>query len=199
MALFSIALSLFLIMDPLGNMQSLLGTIAHFKPARQKIILMREMLIALFVILCFNFLGEHIFKLLKISQVAVYFASGIILFLVAIKILFREKNNHFENKMGIEEPFLVPIAIPMVAGPALLATVMLYADTEPSIWVMFSAILIAWTATCILLFASKQIVHIIGTNGLTACEKLMGMILILLSVQRILQGVIVFHANAFPK
>ena len=199
MALFSIAFSLFLLMDPLGNMQSFLNTIAGLKPARQKIILMREMLIALFVILCFNFLGEYIFELLKISHITVYFASGTILFLVAIKILFRENGNHIENKKGTEEPFLVPIAIPMIASPALLATVMLYADTEPSIWTMLSAILVAWLATCILLFTSKQIVRIIGTSGLTACEKLMGMILILLSVQRILQGVILFHADAFPK
>jgi multiple antibiotic resistance protein len=197
MTLFSLSLVLFLIMDPLGNMHSFLNYLEGLKPARQKFIILREMLIALLAMLAFNFLGEHLFRLLEISDTTVYIASGVILFLVAIKILFPQPELT-EPKKPEGEPFLVPLAIPMVAGPALLATIMLYADTETSNWTMLGAIIIAWSVCCLLLLTSKQIVNLIGMGGLTACEKLMGMILILLSVQRILQGIILFHADAFP-
>ena len=197
MTLFSLALVLFLIMDPLGNMHSFLSYLKGLKPTRQKVIILREMLMALAAMLIFSFLGEYLFRLLEISETTVYLASGVILFLVAIKILFPQPELA-EPKKFRGEPFLVPLAIPMIAGPALLATIMLYADTETSPWTMLGAIIIAWSACCLLLLASKQIVTVIGTSGLTACEKLMGMILILLSVQRILQGIILFHANAFP-
>lgn len=197
MTLFSLALVLFLIMDPLGNMHSFLDYLEGLKPNRQKFIILREMLIALIAMLAFNFLGEYLFRLLEISDTTIYLASGVILFLVAIKILF-PKPELIEHKKLEGEPLLVPLAIPMVAGPALLATIMLYADTETSPWTMLYAIIIAWSACCLLLLASKQIVRVIGTGGLTACEKLMGMILILLSVQRILQGVLLFHVDAFP-
>ena len=194
MTLFSLTLVLFLIMDPLGNMHFFLEYLEGLHPKVQKKVIIREMLIALITILAFNFLGEYLFKLLEISDTTVYLASGVILFLVAIKILFPKPEMH-EIKKPLEEPFLVPLAIPTIAGPALLATVMLYADTEASGLTMLWAILIAWTLSCLLLLASRKIVRLIGASGLTACEKLMGMILILLSVQRMLQGVLLFYSD----
>lgn len=88
------------------------------------------------------------------------------------------------------EPFIVPMAIPLIAGPALLATIMLYSETEAYIMPMIGAILIAWFASSIILINSKRIVGLLGTSGITACEKLMGMVLVLISVQRLAAGVI---------
>jgi multiple antibiotic resistance protein len=197
MPLFSLSLVLFLIMDPLGNMHSFLDYLEGLNPKKQTYIILREMVMALIAILLFNFLGEYLFNLLEISDTTVYLASGVILFLVATKILFPKPEN-IDVKKPSGEPFLVPLAIPMIAGPALLATVMLYADTEPTGYTMLKAIFIAWSSCCLLLVLSRKIVSLIGRGGLTACEKLMGMILILLSVQRILQGMILFYSDAFP-
>ena len=193
MNLFSITLVLFLIMDPLGNVKNFITYVENLDERRQKVVIFREMCIALAFILFFNFIGDYLFDFLKISNIAVYLSSAIILFLGAIKILF-PKTNHLELKIT-EEPLLVPLAIPMIAGPALLATVMLYASTEQSTATMVTAILIAWAISSVILYFSKEIIKTIGPSALTACEKLMGMVLVLLAIQRFLQGIILFNAE----
>jgi multiple antibiotic resistance protein len=194
MTIFALTLVFFLIMDPLGNVQSFISYLEGLKPKRQAFIIMREMLIALVTIIIFDLLGEHLFNLLDIKKSTAYLASGLILFLVAIKILFPRPEPKEPKKLA-GEPFLVPLAIPMIAGPALLATVMLYADTEPSPWATLISVLIAWAVSCIILLFSRTLLKVLGTGGLTACEKLMGMILVLLAIQRILQGVIIFYTQ----
>lgn len=191
MTLLSLTLALFLIMDPLGNINGFISTLEGIEPNRQRYLIIREMAFALVAMLFFNFVGEYIFNLLKISETTVYISSSIILFLGAIKILFPNPLAK-ESKKLPGEPFLVPLAIPMIAGPALLATIMLYAKTEPSPVIMLTAILIAWALTSIILLSSKQLVKLLRPGGLIACEKLMGMILILLSIDRFLQGVVIF-------
>lgn len=196
MSLFSLTFILFLIMDPLGKVQSFLNYLEGLEPKRQGFIIVREMLIALATMLVFNFLGEYLFELLQISNVTVYLTSGVILFLVAIKILFPGRDTE-EVKKPVTEPFLVPLAIPMIAGPALLATIMLFASTIKSPWESCSAVIIAWVVSCLILLSSKMLLRTLGPAGLTACEKLMGMVLVLLSIQRILQGVSIFHDTLF--
>jgi len=191
MSLFSLSLALFLIIDPFGSIKSFIRCLEGIPASRRKVIIAREMFIALGCMLAFNFLGDYIFKLLQISETTVYFASGIILFITAIGILF-PKQHSVEQTQLEGEPFLVPLAIPMISGPAVLATVMLYAGSEPSPWTMIFAILIAWGGSSIILLCSKQLLRLLSVNGLTACEKLMGMVLILLAVDRLLQGVVHF-------
>jgi multiple antibiotic resistance protein len=189
MSLLTLTTVLFLIMDPLGQLKSFGKCLEGINPKRQKHILFRELLIALGVILLFWFIGEFIFSVLQISNIAVYLSSGIILFLSSIKILFPSRDaGSIQCPKG--EPFLVPLAIPMIAGPALLATVMLYADTVEDTRIMFFAILIAWSLTAIIHLYSRQIVRCLGSSGLMACEKLMGMVLVLLSVQRFFEGIL---------
>lgn len=194
MTIFSLTLIFFLIMDPLGHVKSFISYLEDLKSRRQKIVIMREMLLALITTLVFNFLGEYLFHLLEIKETTAYLASGLILFLVAIKILF-PRSELADAPKPVGEPFLVPLAIPMIAGPALLATVMLYASTEPSPWTTLIAVAISWTASCVILLCSRSLLKLLGPGGLTACEKLMGMILVLLSIQRIMQGIILFQAN----
>ncbi len=188
MTLFSIAIVLFLIMDPIGNISSYLKLMEGIPLPRQRIILLREMLIALLSMVLFNYLGEVIFTLLQISEPTVRLASGTILFLISLQILFPTLNAIRAN-LPKAEPFIIPLAIPLIAGPSVLATIMLFAHMEASQSVMLIAILIAWFAALIILLSSRFLLRILGTNGLMACERLMGMILVMIAIQRFLDGV----------
>ena len=194
MSLFSIALVLILIMDPIGNISPYLSMVKELDPKSQKQTIMREMLIALAVMLGFNYLGEYLFNFLDISETTVRITSGVILFLIAIKILFPASDSVRAN-LPKGEPFIFPLAIPLIAGPALMATIMLYAHLEPLQSVMIFAILIAWLVCVIILFFAGPIKKILGNNGLMACERLIGMVLVLMAVQRLLEGILLFWST----
>lgn len=178
----------FFTMDPIGNLSSFLQMVKGIPASRQRFIVMREMLLALLAMLIFNFIGEYLLSALSLTPVTVKVTSGIILFLVAIKILFSSQSSPRAN-LPAGEPFLIPLAIPLIAGPALLATIMFYAVTEPSQFTMLSSIFIAWAAAVAVLLLAEPLEKLLGKNGLVACERLMGMILVLLSIQRFLEGI----------
>lgn len=194
MALISIVIILVLIMDPLGNLPTYLSLVNELNKKRLKWIVLREMLIALALMLGFNFLGEYIFNFLDISETTVRITSGVILFLIAIKILFPAEDS-IRAHLPKGEPFVFPLAVPLIAGPALLATIMLFAHMEESYPVMVMAILIAWLIAVLILLFATPIKKILGNNGLLACERLIGMVLVLLSVQRLLEGILLFWAT----
>lgn len=194
MSLFSITLVLFLIMDPIGNLSSYLSLVKELDPKRQNWIVFREMLIALCIMIGFNYLGEYIFNILSLSETTVRLSSGIILFLIAIKILFTSNDSPRAN-LPKGEPFIFPFAVPLIAGPALMATIMLYAHLEPSYSVMLIAILIAWLLSMTILLFANPIKRILGINGLMASERLIGMVLVLVAVQRFLEGILLFWAT----
>lgn len=197
MSVLSVALVLFLIMDPIGNLSSYLSLTKDLDPKRHRTIVFREMLIALAVMIGFNYLGEFIFGILGISEITVRIASGVILFLIAIKILFTAPDSLRAN-LPRGEPFLFPLAIPLLVGPALMATIMLYAHLEPYQSVMLAAIFIAWLTSGLILYFSPTIKKFLGQNGLMACERLIGMVLVLLAIQRFLEGILLFWAT-YPK
>lgn len=188
MTIFSISLVLFLIMDPIGNISSFLKMVEEIPPKKQNMILIREMLIALLVMVIFNYIGEGIYELLQISDPAVRLSSGVILFIISVQILFPNLSGLREN-LPKEEPFIIPFAIPLIAGPSVLATIMLYAHMEQSQPVMLFSILCAWILALLVMIAAKPLYKIMGENGLMACEKLMGMVLVLIAIQRFLDGV----------
>lgn len=191
MTLFSIMLVLFLIMDPFGNISSYLSLMSDTPVKRRKWILFREMLIALAVMLFFNYLGEYIFIILGLSETTVRLSSGIILFLIAIKILFPSDDSIRAN-LPKGEPFIIPLAIPLIVGPSLMATIMLYARMESSQALMIYAIILSTLAVGFVLFFAEGIKKVLTQNGLTACERLMGMVLVLIAIQRFLEGIILF-------
>ena len=188
MTMLSISFILFLIMDPIGNVTSYLKLVQDLPPERQRWIVLREMLIALGFMILFFFIGEYLLALLQVSPLTVRLSSGAILFLVAIKILFPSKDSLRAN-LPQGEPFITPLAVPLIAGPALLATIMLFAHGEPNNYAMFGAILIAWAAAVIVLELSPYLQKYVGKNGLLACERLMGMVLVMLAIQRFFDGV----------
>lgn len=191
MTLFTLSLILYLIMDPIGNVSSYLKLVQSLPPKRQYWIVVREMLIALAIMILCNEIGEFLFDMLHITETAIRLASGLILFLAALKILFPTIDSPRAN-LPQGEPFIIPLAIPFIAGPALLATIMLYAHLEPSQPLMLSAIFLSWAAAMGTLFLSAPLKRILGENGLIACERLMGMILILLAIERFSTGVQLF-------
>ena len=150
MNLLSLSFILFLIMDPIGNVSSYLKLVENLPVKRQRWIVLREMLIALLAMIVFYFIGEYLFAVLQISPLTVRLASGAILFLVAIKILFPSKDSP-RNNLPQGEPFIIPLAIPLIAGPSLLATIMLFAHGEPNHGVMLASIFIAWFAAVVVL------------------------------------------------
>lgn len=188
MEFFNIAVILFLIMDPFGNISSFLSLLKESPPAKRRKIIIREMLIALGAMLIFNYIGEFIFNILKVSETTIRLASGVILFLAAIKILFPSSDSLRAN-LPAGEPFITPLAIPLIAGPSLLATIMLFAHIEPSLTLMLGAILTAWVCALGVLLLSDRLQKILGINGLMATERLMGMVLVMLAIQRFLEGV----------
>ncbi len=187
MSVFTIALVLFFIMDPIGNVATFLNVLAPYEPRQRRLIVIREMLIALVVMLTFNFFGEFFFYFLEISETTVRISSGVILFLISLTIIFPSPNARTE--LPKTEPFIIPLAIPLISGPALCATIMLYAHLEPSYSVMIEAIFYAWIASLAILLFAPQMKKIFGSGGLTAAERLMGMILVLIAVQRFMDGV----------
>lgn len=192
MSLFTIGIILFLIMDPVGNISILLRTLNNVPTGQHQWVIVREMLVALFVMLLFYFIGEVLLNFLGISETTVRLSSGAILFIAAIKIIFPNMGNVRDLVRKDEEPFIVPIAIPLVAGPSLLATIMLFAHLDLPDTALLLAMFLAWLAATIILLLSKQFYRLMGENGLIACEKVMGMVLVLLAIQRFLEGLKLF-------
>lgn len=188
LTLLTITLTLFLIMDPIGNVQAYLSLFKDTPPARQKKIVIREMLIALAVMLSIYALGEYLFNFLELSEVAVRIASGVVMFLIAIKIMFPDATSLRAN-LPAGEPFIIPFAIPLIAGPALMATILLFGHMEHCRPMMLTAIGLSWMAACIVFFLAPILNRYLGKNGLTAAEKLMGMVLVMLAIQRFMEGV----------
>ena len=183
---------LFLIIDPFGKINQLQALMQNIPAKKRKTVLLREMIFALILMVVVNFLGEFIFNVLELSRTTLSLAAGVILFLVAIKILFPALGGK-SAPIGDEEPYVVPIAIPLIAGPSLLATIVLFANLEPVFILTLASIFLAWGLALLVFFAGPYIQRILGNNGLVAIERLMGMILMLLAIQRLAEGIQLFY------
>ena len=188
MTLWSAAVLLFLVMDPLGNIPFFLSALKPVEPARQIPVMVRELLIALGVLTLFLFLGQHILQLLTISEPALTLAGGVILFLIALRMIFPTQESSMREDVS-GEPFIVPLAIPYVAGPSALATEMVIMRQDPTRWMEWlAALLLAWSVSSVIILSSSKLQRILGVKGVTALERLMGMILVAVSIQMLLNG-----------
>ena len=189
MTIAAAALLLFLILDPLGNIPILLSLFKDLPAARQRKVLLRELLIALVVLMLFLWGGQYALELMHLRQESVSIAGGIVLFLIGLRMIFPPPDGVMGEMPG-GEPFVVPVAIPMIAGPSGMAAVMLLGSQEPgrmSEWML--ALTIAWVATAIILFSATYLQKWLGTRVLTAIERLMGMVIVAISVQMLLDGI----------
>ncbi len=188
--MFSATVLLFLIMDPLGNLPIFMSVLKHVDPKRRRVILIREMLIALILMLIFLFAGEKILSFLNLRTETVSISGGIILFLIAIKMIFPSHESNTSGLPAGEEPFLVPLAIPLVAGPSILATLMLLSHQYPGqLSHLTLALFIAWGLSMAILMLSGMFLRLLGDKGVNALERLMGLILIMLATQMFLDGI----------
>jgi small neutral amino acid transporter SnatA (MarC family) len=185
----SAAILLFLILDPLGNIPVFLSLLRGMPPHRQRVVLVREMLIALGVLMAFLWGGKYALELMHLRQESVSIAGGIVLFLIGVRMIFPPPEGLLGELPG-GEPFIVPMAIPLVAGPSGMAAVMLMGSQEPGRMGSWSlALLIAWAATATILFSATYLYKILGGRALSAMERLMGMVIVALSVQMFLDGI----------
>jgi MarC family membrane protein len=186
----SVTVLLFLIMDPLGNLPIFMSVLKHLEPKRRRVVVIREMLIALLLMLIFLFAGEKILAFLNLRTETVSISGGIILFLIAIKMIFPSHESSASGLPAGEEPFLVPLAIPLVAGPSILAALMLLSHQYPhQISHLVAALLIAWGLSMVILILSDVFLRLLGDKGVSALERLMGLILVMLSTQMFLDGI----------
>lgn len=192
MSTLSAGILLFLIMDPLGNIPLFLSLLKNVAPERRRMVLIRELLIALLVLFVFLFSGKYLLSALQLKAESVSIAGGIVLFLIGIRMIFPPKDGIFGGDIDTE-PFIVPMAIPAVAGPSTMAAVMLLANSNPGRTVDWSiALFLAWLATSVLLVSSTYLYRWLGHSVLVALERLMGMLLVALSVQMFLDGAVAY-------
>jgi multiple antibiotic resistance protein len=191
----SAAVLLFLVMDPLGNIPFFLAALSRVEAARQRVVVVRELLIALAVLVVFLFAGRYFLELLQVSEPALTTAGGVILFLIAIRMIFPSAQRPLEEPVE-GEPFVVPLAIPYVAGPSALATELLLMSREPSRWPEWlAALLAAWLVSSLILYFASGMRRFFSERGLRAVERLMGMVLITVAIQMLMTGVERFLAR----
>ncbi|WP_261815612.1 YhgN family NAAT transporter [Vibrio gallicus] len=186
----SAAVMLFLIMDPMGNLPVFTSLLKHIEKKRRRIILIRELVIALCVMLIFLFAGETILNFLGLNKEAISISGAIILFLISLKMIFPPVGGLGASLGAGDEPLIVPLAIPLVAGPSIIATLILLAHQEPDRmgdWAL--ALLGAWAASTVILMFSEVFQRVVGEKGLQAIERLMGMLLLMIAVQMFLNGI----------
>ncbi len=195
MTLLSAAVLLFLVMDPMGNIPLFLTSLKNIDRSRHQKIILRELLIALGVLVFFLFAGQYVLKVLQISDPTLSISGGIILFIIAIRMIFPNRMRQSNYPELEEEPFIVPLAIPLIAGPSALASVMLLMSRDSSRWLEWLiALLLAWMAAGVILLMSGKLSRVMGPRGLVALERLMGMILTTVAVEMILKGIRSFIA-----
>jgi MarC family membrane protein len=182
---------LFVVMDPLGNIPIFVSVLEDVAPSRRYRVLARELLIALAILFAFLFGGQYVLAALHLSQYSVSVAGGIILFLIALKMIFPVQRQMREDEPDEhEEPFLVPLAVPMIAGPSAMAILLLLATQHPDRLGLWSlALFLAWAASAAILASAPLLKEWLGKRGLIAVERLMGMLLVAIAVQMFLEGV----------
>ena len=189
------AITLFLVMDPLGNVPVFLSILEELEPQRRLRIIIREMLIALAILLVFLFFGKYILTGLHISEPALRIGGGVVLFLIALRMIFPRPEQSTESGARADyqsgqEPLLVPLAVPLVAGPSAMAMVILFTTQYPDrmlSWLV--ALLIAWFASSLILLSAEALRKYLGRRVIKAVERLMGMILTTLAVEMLLSGI----------
>ena len=188
MSLYTAAILLLLVMDPLGNVLLFLSILKNVPASKRRRVILREAFIAYGILIIFLFFGQHLLDSMQLSDAALSISGGVILFMIAIKMIFpSDRKGSFQAD---KDPLIVPLAVPMIAGPSSMAIVMLMASQNSGeLLTCFFALSIAWAITATVLYCGESIRKLLGERGLTACERLMGMILTTLSIQMLLNGI----------
>ena len=191
----SVALTLFLIMDPLGNAPFFNAVLAGLEPRRRMAVMLRELSIALLVLAAFLFVGNSLLGFLGLSEPALNIAGGILLLIISVKMIFPDLERGGES-VDNEDPFIVPLAVPLIAGPSTIAVLLLLSSQQPERLTEWGiALILAWLATASLLVLSPRLIGLIGDKGSRALVRLMGMILVIIATQMLLNGIRQFASS----
>ena len=187
----SSVITLALVMDGFGNIPLFITSLKKVAPERRKIVLLRELGIALLIMVAFLFLGKWFLHAFGIHEYSLSIAGGIILFIISVKLVFGGEEDPKSDPKE-DEPFVVPLAIPLVAGPAALSMVMITAAQQSNKLITLGAVVVASLINSAILMASFPLSNLLGKRGLIAIERLTGMILILMSVDMVMGGISTF-------
>jgi MarC family membrane protein len=184
----SATILLLLITDPLGNIPIFANALRHFAPERRAFVILREVLIAFLLLLAFMFVGDGFLRVMNLSELSLQIAGAVILFLIALRMIFPSGHPEAEPLQG--EPLIVPLAIPALAGPSALATVLLLVSQAPARRMEWVAALCVTMAVCaVVLVLAERIQRVLGDRLVMAFERLMGLILVAISMEMLLRGI----------
>jgi MarC family membrane protein len=183
---------LLLVVDPIGNIPIFVSVLRQVDPARRMRVVLRECAIAYVVLIACVFAGGTVLRLFGLSDTSLTIAGGVILFLIALRMVFRSGAELFGN-LPAGEPFIVPLAIPSIAGPTAIATVVLFASSAPGRWPEWcSAVTVAMAATVLVLAFADRIARLAGERALAAFERLVGLVLTAIAIEMLLRGIEAF-------
>jgi len=189
------AIVLFFVMDPLGNLPVFSSVLERVAPERRRRVLARELCIALAFLIIFLFVGRKLLELLHLQYEAIRVGGGIVLFLIALRLIFPPERGILGDTLE-GEPLVFPLAVPLIAGPSAFATILFLVESGPDQRIAgLIAIVIAWAASAAILLTSSFILRVIGKRGILAMERLMGMLLVMLAIQMVLEGGRAFLAS----
>lgn len=187
----SATILLILITDPVGNIPIFANALKHVAPERRIWVIMREILIAFVLLLTFMFVGERFLKVMNLSELALQIGGGVILFLIALRMVFPPHENADPEQM--EEPLIVPLAVPAIAGPSALATVLLLVSQQPDKrWEWIGALCVTMAVSAVVLVSADRIQRVIGNRPVVAVERLMGLVLVSVAIEMLLRGIKTF-------
>ena len=183
----SATILLVLITDPVGNIPVFANALKHVAPERRARVILREILIAFFLLLTFMFVGEGFLRVMNLSELSLQIGGGVILFLIALRMVFPPPAT-LEPEI-FEEPLIVPLAVPAIAGPSALATVLLLVSQQPERrldWI--AALCVTMLISAVVLVSAERIQRLIGTRLVVAVERLMGLVLVSVAIEMMLRG-----------
>ena len=187
----SATILLVLITDPVGNIPIFANALKHVSPERRPWVILREILIAFVLLLTFMFVGERFLQVMNLSELALQIGGGVILFLIALRMVFPPPQTADPEQM--EEPLIVPLAVPAVAGPSALATVLLLVSQQPERrmeWI--AALCVTMAVSAVVLVSAERIQRVIGSRLVVAVERLMGLVLVSVAIEMMLRGIKTF-------
>jgi multiple antibiotic resistance protein len=197
MNILALSVTLFLVIDPFGNAAIFQSVLAKIPEERRRKVLVRELLIALAFLLGFLFLGKHMLGFLGLRPATLSISGGILLFLIALGMVFPTASVLGET--ADDEPFIVPLAIPLIAGPSAIALILLTSTKYPDAGAaMVLAVCGAWLLSSVILYYAPTLLKLLGHKGTRALERLMGLLLILVAVQMFLDGVTQYNESLLP-
>jgi multiple antibiotic resistance protein len=195
MELLSAAILLAFIMDPFGNIPLFHSLLGRYPRPRRLRVIARELLVAYLVLLLFLVAGEVILEYLGLKQPALGIAGGVVLFIIALRMVFPDGGSE-RPASGEEEPFIVPLAVPMIAGPSAVAALLLLVSRDPEhLWTWFGALTLAWGFSALVLLGSGLLMEMLGPRTLRALVRLTGMLLIMMAVQMLMDAVAAYIAQ----